>query len=246
MFDSTANKLALRRPAVDVKRLEDGGLGQLWPFLAAKPPLIVNALNWHTGGGCCFGLDLALVTGGTLYVAEGGLGGLMEMLSEIPPSIYVDSALGLEAMVEPLETDEGLRRVMLKNLDLMVCVGPPLKPQLKQRLDEACLSEFGRRVNLASFWGPGESLGGGFWLSEDQEEEGNIGLPLPASQVKLMAAGERLEICLKGPNLAPACLRDGIFQNLELDEDGFLPTGFAGRLADPLRPFKGMVLDGPI
>ncbi len=223
-----------------------GALAELWPFLGEKPPLIVNALPWHTGGGCCFGLDLALSTGGSLYLADGRRDGLLEMLREIPPTLYVDNAEGLEALVGPIEQDAALRRVLLKDLDMMVCVGRPLGGDFKERLDAAALAEFGRPVSIACCWGVGETLGGGLSIHGSWDEAGNIGLPLPASLVKLASSGDQLEIRLKGPTLAPGYVRGGVLQDLEVDQDGYFPTGWAGRLADPVRPFKGIVLEGPI
>ncbi len=220
-----------------------GALAQLWPFLAEKPPLIVNALPWHSGEGCCFGLDLALATGGTLYLAEGGRAGRLEMLGEIAPTIYVDDAEGLEALIAPIEDDAGLRRVLLKDLDLMVCAGAPPGREFRERLDAACLAEFGRPVNLACFWGTGESLGGGLSIHGVAEDEENIGLPLPAGLVRLAPLGDQLEIRLKGPAQASGYYLGGALHDLETDEEGYRPTGWAGRLADPIRPFKGVLLE---
>jgi feruloyl-CoA synthase len=76
------------------------------------------------------------------------------------------------------------------------------------------------------------------------EAPGNIGVPVPGSEVKLVPNGWKLEIRVKGPQLTPGYFRDEERFRALLDEEGFYSAGDAVRLADPDDPSRGLVFDG--
>src|SRR5262249_1335635 len=74
---------------------------------------------------------------------------------------------------------------------------------------------------------------------------GVIGLPPPGCALRLAPREGRLELRVRGPNVTPgAWQRGGGVEPAALDDEGFLPTGDAGRLEDPAHPDKGVVFDG--
>src|SRR5262249_11278762 len=74
---------------------------------------------------------------------------------------------------------------------------------------------------------------------------GVIGLPPPGCALRLAPREDKLEMRVKGPNVTPgAWRRGGVLEPAVLDDEGFLPTGDAGRLEDPREPPKGVVFDG--
>jgi feruloyl-CoA synthase len=56
---------------------------------------------------------------------------------------------------------------------------------------------------------------------------------------------DRLELRVRGANITPGYwLPGGAISPIELDAEGFLPTGDAGRLVDDARPAAGIVFGG--
>jgi len=74
---------------------------------------------------------------------------------------------------------------------------------------------------------------------------GGIGLPPPGCALRLAPREDKLEMRVRGPNVTPgAWRRGGAVEPAVLDDEGFLPTGDAGRLEDPREPARGVVFDG--
>jgi feruloyl-CoA synthase len=74
---------------------------------------------------------------------------------------------------------------------------------------------------------------------------GNLGLPVPGVQLKLAPVQDRLELRVRGANVTPGFWQPGgTVAPIELDADGFLPTGDVGRLVDEARPAAGIVFGG--
>ena len=72
-----------------------------------------------------------------------------------------------------------------------------------------------------------------------------IGLPAPGVEIKLAATEGRHELRVRGPNLTPGTWTPGgELVPADLDDEGFLHTGDAGRLADPDDPTQGVAFEG--
>ena len=77
------------------------------------------------------------------------------------------------------------------------------------------------------------------------DRAGVIGVPVPGVELAFAAVGDKLEMRVKGPSVAPGYLAaDGAVEPLPLDELGFYPMGDAGKLADDANPSAGVVFDG--
>ncbi|HXJ09605.1 MAG TPA: AMP-binding protein, partial [Burkholderiales bacterium] len=90
-------------------------LAQAWPFVAERPPVVVDWLPWnHTFGGN-YVFNLVLRNGGTLYI-DGGkpIPGLVETtarnLKEVSPTLYFNVPRGYDLLLPFLESDADLRR----------------------------------------------------------------------------------------------------------------------------------------
>jgi len=73
---------------------------------------------------------------------------------------------------------------------------------------------------------------------------GLIGLPLPGNTFKLVPAGDKLELRVKGVNVTPGYYRNPEKTRAAFDEEGFYRLGDAVRFADPDDPSKGLAFDG--
>ena len=73
---------------------------------------------------------------------------------------------------------------------------------------------------------------------------GNIGLPLPGVELKLVPREGKLEARLKGANITPGYWRAPDLTAAAFDEEGFYKIGDALKFDDPADPAKGLLFDG--
>ncbi|HUO00842.1 MAG TPA: feruloyl-CoA synthase, partial [Bradyrhizobium sp.] len=222
---------------------------QVWPFVEQGPLVLLDWLPWnHTFGGN-HNFNMVLWHGGTLYVDEGKPApGLVEKtvanLRQISPTIYFNVPAGFAALLPFLEKDQALAAAFFRDLRLIFYAGAALPQDLWDRLEALSIATRGERVVMTSSWGSTETAplatGAHFLL----ERAGVIGLPVPGVAIKLVPAGSKLELRVKGPNVTPGYLKRPDLTAEAFDAEGFYRIGDAGRLADPGDPAKGIVFDG--
>ena len=224
---------------------------QLWPFLAGTPPVIVDWLPWnHTFGGN-HNFNLVLRHGGTLYI-DGGkpAPGLFDAsaanLREVAPTLYFNVPRGFDMLVGALRADSALRRNFFSRLQLMFYAGSALPQNLWENLTELALQETGQAVPMVTAWGSTETAPLATDCHYQAPRSGVIGLPAPGVELKLMPAGDKLEIRVRGPNVTPGYLGQPELTARAFDEEGYYRIGDAVRFADPGRPEAGLVFDGRV
>ncbi len=225
-------------------------LAACWPFLATLRPVIVDWLPWsHTFGGN-HNFYLVLRKGGSLYIDRGRPApGLVETtvanLADVSPNLWFNVPLGFEHAATVLEGDRDLADRAFANLELVFYAAAALGPATRARL-EAIAAGAGRRdIFFTSAWGSTETSPLATSAHFATETTGNLGVPIPGVQIKLAPVADRLELRVKGPNVTPGYWRPGGgVEPAVLDEDGFLPTGDAGRLVDPENPAAGILFAG--
>ncbi len=225
-------------------------IAQLWPFLELAPPVTVDWLPWsHTFGGN-HNFNLILRNGGTLYLDDGKpapalIGRTVENLREVGCTLYFNVPRGFDALLPALESDAALRERFFADLDVCFYAAAALPQNLWERL-ERCAAQVPRRhFTMSSAWGLTETSPLVTSVHFPIERAGVIGLPAPGCELKLAPHGHKLELRMRGPNLSPgAWVAGGGVRPLQLDADGFFPTGDAGPLRDPDDPAKGVVFDG--
>nr|WP_314629662.1 feruloyl-CoA synthase [uncultured Noviherbaspirillum sp.] len=224
---------------------------QLWPFLAGTPPVIVDWLPWnHTFGGN-HNFNLVLRHGGTLYI-DGGkpAPGLFDAsaanLREIAPTLYFNVPRGFDMLVGALRADSLLRRNFFSRLQLMFYAGSALPQNLWENLTELAMQETGQAVPMVTAWGSTETSPLATDCHYQAPRSGVIGLPAPGVELKLLPAGDKLEIRVRGPNVTPGYLGQPELTAKAFDEEGYYRIGDAVRFADPARPEAGLVFDGRV
>ncbi|MBI3452747.1 MAG: feruloyl-CoA synthase [Rhodospirillales bacterium] len=253
-FLFTSGSTGIPKGVVNTQRMlcsNQQGLTQIWRFLAARPPVLVDWLPWnHTFGGN-HNFNLVLWNGGTMYIDDGKPApGLIDRtarnLGEIAPTIYFNVPRGYDMLLPFLERDADLRRRLFGELDLLHYAGAALPRSLWERLEAQIVAVRGQRIFMASSWGSTETAPMATAVHYRIAEAGNIGLPAPGVAVKLVPESGRLEMRVKGPNVTPGYWRDPAQTAAAFDADGYLRMGDAGRLADPADPARGLVFDGRI
>ncbi len=228
-------------------------IAQGWPFLESRPPVIVDWLPWsHTFGGN-HNFNLVLRNGGTLYIdggkpAPGLIETTVDNLRAIPSTLHFNVPRGFDMLIPFLERDSELRDTFFRDLDALFYAAAALPQPLWERLEALSVAATGRRVAMLSAWGSTETAPCATQVHFPMERAGVIGLPVPGCEIKLAPVDGKLEIRVKGPNVTPGYWRrpelGGEMFDAAFDEDGFLKTGDAARLADPDDPARGIVFDG--
>ncbi len=253
-FLFTSGSTGMPKAVINTQRMlcsNQQSWAQTYPFLAERPPVLVDWLPWnHTfGGNNNFGN--VLWHGGTLYIDEGKpMPGLVERtvanLREVSPTIYFNVPRGYDMLLPYFEHDAALRDNFFRRLDFLCFAGAALPSHLWQRLDDVAVAARGKRVLIVSAWGATETAPGVTAVHFETDRPSTIGLPTPGFELKLVPNGDKLELCVRGPNVTPGYWKRDDLTHAAFDADGFYRIGDAGRLTDPNDPGKGVEFDGRI
>jgi feruloyl-CoA synthase len=220
---------------------------QVWPFLAAERPVIVDWLPWsHTFGGN-HNVNMALTSGGTLYVdggrpVPGMFAQTVANLADVPPTIYFNVPAGFAQLVPALEADPDFASRFFSRLRLIFNAAAALPPALSERLATIAKRTAGRDIAVTGSWGATETAPAVTSAHYAFTDARCIGIPLPGTEVKLVPSEEgAYEIRVKGPNVTPGYFARPDLTGQAFDGEGFYRTGDAVAFADPDDPNAGLV-----
>ena len=253
-FLFTSGSTGVPKAVVNTQRMvcsNQAAIAQVWPFLKERPPLVVDWLPWsHTFGGN-HNFHMVLANGGALYI-DGGkpapalIGTTAKNLRSMPPTLYFNVPKGFGLLLPLLESDRELARRFFERLELIFYAGAALSQDLWQRLEALCRRELGTTLPLVSAWGSTETSPLVTSVHFAIPRAGVIGLPVPGVELKMVPAGAKLELRVKGPNVTPGYWRQPELSAAAFDDEGYYCIGDAGLLADPKDPSKGVVFDGRV
>ena len=224
---------------------------QVWPFLERTPPVIVDWLPWSHTFGANHNFNLVLRNGGTLYVdagkaAPGPFDRTLANLREVSPTIYFNVPRGYDLLVAALRAEPALRRTFFARLQAIFYAAAALPQHLWNALNELAVAEVGRPIPLVAAWGSTETAPLATDCHFQAARAGTIGVPVPGTELKLVPAGDKLEIRVRGPNVMPGYWRAPEVTRAAFDDEGFYRIGDAVRFVDPERPEHGLLFDGRI
>jgi feruloyl-CoA synthase len=211
-------------------------------------------LDWmpwnHTMGGNAL-FNPVLIEGGALYIDDGRpMPGLIDEtlrnLREISPTYYANVPAGYAALAAAMEKDDALCRSFFKNLGLMAYGGARLPDDLYDRMQALAVRATGERLVFYTGWGStetGPTSTGTYW---DTERVGLIGLPFPGVELKMIPAGSKYELRLRGVNVTPGYFGRPDLTEAAFDEEGFYCIGDAGVFVDPQDPLQGIIFAGRV
>jgi feruloyl-CoA synthase len=226
-------------------------ISQIRPPKAEDPPVLLDWLPWnHTYGGN-YNVNYIIHNQGTMYIDAGRpLPGLFDLtvgnLREVSPTVYFGVPAGYAMLVPLLEKDPALCESFFRNLKMAGYGGASMPDDLWQRLTALSVRTTGKRVMLLTGWGSTETAPTATSLFWEIEKPGVIGLPLPGIQIKMVPAGGKMELRVKGPTVFPGYLKRPDLTKAAFDEEGFYKIGDAGRLEDPNDATKGIRFDGRV
>jgi feruloyl-CoA synthase len=218
------------------------------------PKRFYTACNWlpwhHTFGGNA-SFNLVMSYAGSLYIDDGRpLPGQFQATIEnlrVVPVTGFSCVPGMYGMLaEALERDADLRHKFFENLRWLSYGGALLPQPLWDRMQRLAVRELGERLPFGTGWGMTETAACGVGVYWNTDRTGLIGLPLPGASVKLVPAGDRMEMRIKGPNVMPSYYHAPELDAIAFDQDGYFRTGDAVRWVDPERPIEGLEFAGRI
>jgi feruloyl-CoA synthase len=222
---------------------------QLWPFVTEQPLTLVDWLPWnHTFGGN-HNFNMVLRNAGTLYIDNGRplpsmVAETVRNLTEVSPTVYFNVPAGYAALLPHLERDGTFARAFFGDLRLIFYAGAALPQDLWTRLEAVAVRTTGHRVPMSSSWGTTETAPLATAAHFLLDRAGNIGLPAPGLDMKLLPSGGKLELRVRGPNVTPGYWKRDDLTRAAFDQEGFYMPGDAVRFADAADPAKGVVFDG--
>jgi feruloyl-CoA synthase len=219
--------------------------------LTQEPLVLVDWLPWnHTfGGNHNFGM--VVYNGGTLYIDDGKpvpalMGETLRNLREIAPTVYFNVPTGFEVIADVMKTDEVLRKNLLSRVRMFFYAAAALSQPIWDALHECQEREIGERIVMCTGLGMTES--GPFALSVNSAnvKAGDLGVPTPGLEIKLVDMDGKTEVRYKGPNITPGYWRSPEATQEAFDEEGFFCSGDAVNWIDPDDIHKGLRFDGRI
>ena len=221
------------------------------PEAGDAPPVVLDWLPWnHTmGGNATF--HALLGHGGSFYIDEGRpLPGLFDTtlrnLREVSPTSFSNVPAGYAMLASALEQDEALARSFFARLQLLSYGGAALSDDLYQRMQALAVRYTGRRIVFFTGWGSTETAPTATSTYWETERVGLIGLPHPGVELKLVPAGPKYELRLRGVIVTPGYHRQPELTAAAFDEEGFYKIGDAAVFVDPEDPSQGLVFAGRV
>jgi feruloyl-CoA synthase len=220
-------------------------------FVADEPPVLVDWPPWnHTFGGN-HDFNLVLVNGGSFYIDEGkplpgAIAATVRNLREIAPTVYLNVPKGYEMLLPHLRSDAALRENFFSRLKVLFYAGASLAQHVWDELQQLAIATTGERIIFLSSLGSTETAPAALAATIECERPGNIGLPMPGVELKLVPAEGKLEARLKGPNITPGYWRAPALTAEAFDEEGFYRLGDALKFAEAGDPAQGLLFDGRI
>jgi feruloyl-CoA synthase len=226
---------------------------QTWPFLetTADDLVILDWLPWsHTFGGN-HNFNLVLRNGGTLYIdggkpAPGLFATSLANLRSVMPTVYFNVPRGFDMLIAALRGDEELRRRFFSEVKFAFYAGAALPQNLWDAMEALSIKTVGRALPMVSSWGSTETSPLATDCHFQAKRSGNIGVPVPGTELKLVPSGGKLEVRVRGPNVTPGYWRAPELTAQAFDADGFYLIGDAMTFADPDRPELGLFFDGRV
>ena len=253
-FLFTSGSTKMPKAVINTQRLWCANQAQMaasMPVLAEKPLVLVDWLPWnHTfGGNHNFGM--VLYHGGTLYIDDGKptpalMHETLRNLREISPTVYFNVPTGFEAIANAMKTDDLLRKTLLAKVNMFFYAGAALAQPIWDSLFESAEREVGERIVMGTGLGMTESGPFGIFVTSPNVNAGDLGLPTPGLELKLVDMQGKTEVRYKGPNITPGYWRQPEETAEAFDEEGFFKTGDAVKWIDETDVHQGLKFDGRI
>jgi feruloyl-CoA synthase len=255
-FLFTSGSTGTPKAVINIQRMltsSQQAKAQTWSFLdnAQGDLVILDWLPWSHTFGANHNFNLVLRNGGTLHIdggkpAPGLFATSLANLRSVMPTVYFNVPRGFDMLIAALRDDEELRRRFFADVKFVFYAGAALPQNLWDALEDLSIKTTGRAMPMVSAWGSTETSPLATDCHFQAERSGNIGVPIPGTELKLVPSGDKLEVRVRGPNVTPGYWKAPELTAKAFDEDGFYLIGDAVTFADPDRPDRGLFFDGRV
>lgn len=226
----------------------------IYATLAERQPTFLCWLPWHHGLGGVLNLSRTIVLGGTHHIDDGRpLPGQFERtvrnLREVSPAIFTSVPSAWTMLAAELEHDPVLARSLFANVVNFSYGGASLPRDVWDRIHRVAEATIGERIAFCSGLATTETSGMGVFCMQPSEHVGNVGVPMPGGEVKLVpldGGDGRYEIRMRGPFVFSGYIKRPDLTAAAFDDEGFFCLGDAVRLADPADPARGVTFAGRV
>ena len=253
-FLFTSGSTKLPKAVINTQRMwcaNQQQMAQSMPVLTQAPPVLVDWLPWnHTfGGNHNFGM--VVFHGGTLYIDDGKptpalMGETLRNLREIAPTVYFNVPTGFEAIALAMQNDAELRKQLLSRVQMFFYAGAALAQPVWDSLFASAEQEIGERIVMSTGLGMTESGPFAIFVTSPAVKAGDLGVPTPGLELKLVEVDGKTEVRYRGPNITPGYWRAPQETARHFDAEGFFCSGDAVKWIDPADIHQGLKFDGRI
>jgi feruloyl-CoA synthase len=221
------------------------------PWVDDEPPVICDWLPWnHTFGGN-HDVGFVMYNGGSFYIDEGrptpaGMAASVRNLQDVGPNVYLNVPKGFEALIPFLREQRDFRERFFSRVKMFYYAGAGLLQPVWDELDQLAVETCGERIMMFTGLGSTETGPAALFPGKDLRRAGEVGLPAPGVELKLVPVGQKLEARLRSPSITPGYWRQPELTRLAFDDEGFYRIGDALRFVDPEDISRGFIFDGRI
>jgi feruloyl-CoA synthase len=214
-----------------------------------EPPVICDWLPWnHTFGGN-HDVGFVMYNGGSFYIDEGrptpaGMAASVRNLHDVGPNVYLNVPKGFEALIPFLRERRDFRERFFSRVKMFYYAGAGLLQPVWDELDRLAVETCGERIMMFTGLGSTETGPAALFPGKDLRRAGEVGLPAPGVELKLVSVGDKLEARLRSPSVTPGYWRQPDLTRLAFDDEGFYRIGDALRFVDPQDIMRGFIFDG--
>ncbi len=222
--------------------------------MSEPQPVFLDWLPWHHGLGGLLNFARTIALGGAHYIDDGRpLPGQFERtvrnLREISPVALTSVPSAWSMLATELERDPELARSVFARAAIFSYGGASLPRDVIERIEAVAERTVGERVMFCSGLACTETSGLGIFCGWPSDVPGNLGVPMPGAEVKLvpLEGGDgRYEIRMRGPFLFSGYVKHPEMTAAAFDDEGFYRLGDAVRLATPGDARGGLQFAGRI
>ena len=253
-FLFTSGSTKLPKAVINTQRMwcaNQQQMRQSMPVLAEEPLVLIDWLPWnHTFGGN-HNVGMTIYNGGTLYIDDGKptpalMGETLRNLREVAPTVYFNVPTGFEAIANAMKTDTLLRKNLLSRVKMFFYAGAALAQPVWDSLHQTQEAEIGERIVMGTGLGMTESGPFGIFVTSPDVRAGDLGVPAPGLELKLVPVDGKTEVRYRGPNITPGYWRAPQATQESFDNEDFFATGDAVDWIDRNDIHKGLKFDGRI
>jgi feruloyl-CoA synthase len=217
-----------------------------------QQPVFLDWLPWHHAFGLLVNLGRTMLTGAAHYIDDGKpLPGLFEKtvrnLREVSPSMFNSVPAAWSLLAAEMERDPVLARSLMARISSFGYGGASLPRDVWERVQRIAAETAGERIAFHSGLAATETNGGGCFFDGSFEDLGNIGVPVPGAEAKLLpleGGDGRYEIRMRFGFKFAGYVKRPDLTAAAFDDEGYFLLGDAVRLVDPADPSKGLRFAG--